>query len=84
MGSKSMLYENLKDAAIIIHNILHQPLSTPDSNKDISLLSAAISFDDTGMPASHLQQIMQTFIEYRDPTETLIRELEILSDDLHI
>lgn len=78
-----MLHENLKDAAIIIHNILNQPLALPEVNQDITLLSAAISFDENGAPASHLQQIMQTFIEYPDPTETLIRELEILSDELH-
>jgi hypothetical protein len=79
-----MLYENLKDAAIIVHNILNQPLSISDSKKDITLLGAAISFDDTGTPASHLQQVMQTFVEYKDPTELLIRELEILSDELQL
>ena len=79
-----MLYENLKDAAIIIHNILNQPLSIPQTTKDITLLGAAISFDDTATPASHLKQVMQTFVEYKDPTELLIRELEILSDDLQI
>ena len=77
-----MLYENLKDAAIIIHNILNQPLSVQENKEDITMLSAAISFDENGMPASHLQQVMQTFVEYRDPTETLIRELDILSDEL--
>jgi hypothetical protein len=79
-----MLYENLKDAAIIIQNILNQPLSIADTSNDVTLLSAAISFDNTGMPASHLQQIMQTFIEYNDPTETLIRELDILVDELQM
>ena len=79
-----MLYENLKDAAIIIGNILNQPLSIADISNDVTLLSAAISFDNTGMPESHLQQIMQTFIEYNDPTETLIRELDILVDELYM
>ncbi|MEI8329333.1 MAG: hypothetical protein WCG14_04975 [Chlamydiia bacterium] len=79
-----MLYEDLQDAAIIIQNILNQPLSTREHKEDLTLLSAAISFDETGTPASHLQQIMQSFIEYRDPTETLIRELDILSDELHL
>lgn len=79
-----MLRENLKDAAIIIHNILNQPLSIPSTKDDITLLNAAISFDDTGTPAQHLQQIMQTFIEYPDLTDTLIRELDILSDELRM
>lgn len=78
-----MLHENLKDAAIIIHNILNQPLTLPDSSQDITLLSAAVSFDETGIPASsQLSQVMQAFIEYPDSTEILIRELEILSDEL--
>ncbi len=77
-----MLEENLKDAAIIIHNILNQPLSIPETNKDITLLSAAISFTEEGIASSHLSQIMHTFVEYPDPTGSLIRELEILSDDL--
>jgi hypothetical protein len=79
-----MLHENLKDAAIIVHSILNQPLAIPEASQDITLLSAAISFDETGTPASHLQQVMQMFIEYPNPTETLIRELEILNDELHI
>ncbi len=79
-----MLYENLKDAALIVHNILNQPLSIPETEKDITFLKAAISFDETGMPASHLQQVMETFIEYKDPTESLIRELEILSDEMQL
>jgi hypothetical protein len=77
-----MLQESLKDAAVIVHNILNQPLAIPDVSGDITLLSAALSFDESGVPASHLSQVMQTFIEYPDPTETLIRELEILSDEL--
>ena len=79
-----MLYEDLHDAAIIIQNILNQPLSIRNCNQDLTLLSAAISFDATGAPASHLQQVMQTFIEYRDPTETLIRELDILSEEIQL
>jgi hypothetical protein len=79
-----MLHENLKDAAIIVHSILNQPLAIPEDSQDITLLSAAISFDETGTPASHLQQVMQMFIEYPNPTETLIRELEILNDELLI
>ena len=79
-----MLYENLKDAALIVQNILNQPLSIANTSEDVTLLSAAISFDNEGMPASYLQQIMQTFIEYKDPTETLIRELDILVEELHM
>jgi hypothetical protein len=78
-----MFQESFSDAAIIVHNILNQPLSIPETDKDITLLSAAISFNESGVPDSYLSQIMQTFIIYPGPTETLIRELELLSEDLN-
>lgn len=77
-----MLQENLKDAAVIVHNILNQPLAIPDVSRDITLLGAALSFDENGVPDSDLSLVMQTLGTYPDPTETLIRELEILSDEL--
>ncbi len=77
-----MLQEDFADAAIIVQNILNQPLSLPQTDKDITLLSAAISFNEDGVPDSYLSQIMETFLLYRGPTETLIRELELLSEDL--
>jgi hypothetical protein len=78
-----MLQEDFTDAAIIVQNILNQPLSIPQTDKDITLLSAAISFNEEGIPDSYLSQIMETFLLYRGPTETLIRELELLSEDLN-
>lgn len=78
-----MFQESFIDAAIIVQNILNQPLSMPEAEKDITLLSAAISFNEQGVPDSYLSQIMETFIIYPGPTETLIRELELLSEDLN-
>ncbi len=77
-----MLQEHLRDAAVIVQNILNQPITMPDTSRDITLLGAALSFDESGEPASDLGQIMQMWVEFQDPTETLIRELEILSNEL--
>ena len=78
-----MFQESFADAALIVQNILNQPLSIPEAEKDITLLSAALSFNENGVPDSYLSQIMQTFIIYPGPTETLIKELELLSEDLN-
>ncbi len=78
-----MFQEIFADAALIAQNILNQPLSPPKTDEDITLLSAALSFNEMGMPASYLSQVMQTFIVYPGPTETLIGELELLSEDLN-
>lgn len=77
-----MFQESFIDAAIIVQNILNDPLSIPTSDKDITLLSAALSFNEHGVPDSYLSQIMQTLIIYPGPTETLIKELELLAEDL--
>ncbi len=77
-----MFQESFADAAVIVQNILNQPLSMHKSNKDITLLNAAIAFNESGVPSSYLSQIMESFIIYPGPTETLIKELELLSDDL--
>lgn len=77
-----MFQESFADAALIVQNILNQPLSIPKAEKDITLLSAALSFNENGIPSSYLSEIMQTLIIYQGPTETLIRELELLSEDL--
>ncbi len=77
-----MFQESFADAATIVQNILNQPLSVKETDKDVTRLSAAIAFNESGVPSSCLSQIMQTLIIYPGPTETLIKELEILSEDL--
>jgi len=77
-----MFQESFADAAMIVQNIINQPLSIEETNQDITLLSSAIAFNESGVPSSYLSQIMQNLIIYPGPTETLIKELELLSDDL--
>ena len=79
-----MLRENLKDASIIIHNILDQPLTLAGKKEEISLYAAALNFDPHNAAGSDLALILKSFIDYPEPTQTLLRELELLSDDLNV
>jgi hypothetical protein len=78
-----MLYEDLEDAALILRGILLQPLSLPDAKEEaISLFSAAQEFSIAQGSSSNLSKIMDSFLHYPGPTQTLIKELKIISSDL--
>lgn len=76
-----MLQENLQDAGEIIENILTQPLHVP-GGKETSLYEAARSYDPHNAATSDLRKIMLSFLQFPAPTETMLRELEILLDEL--
>jgi hypothetical protein len=77
-----MLRENLKDSGEIIENILTQPLSVPGAAKEVSLLEAAQNYDPQSPLTSDLHKIMLSFLQFPEPTEMMIRELELLQEDL--
>lgn len=77
-----MLRENLKDAGEIIQNILTQPLSIPGTKKDISLLAAAKHFDPSQSLLSDTRKILYSLMQFPEPTEFMIQELEILRNEL--
>ena len=77
-----MLEENLKDSGEIVQNILTQPLSIPGAKKDISLLGAAKSYDNHEAMTSDLRKILLNFLLFPAQTEVMLRELEILEDEL--
>jgi len=77
-----MLEENLKDSGEIIQNILTQPLSIPGAEKDLSLLEAAESFDPAAPLQSDLRKVLLSLLQFPHPTEMMIRELEILHNEL--
>ena len=79
-----MLKENVKDAAQILQNILTQSLEIEGAEKDISLLKAAQNLGSQDPENSDLGKILENFAKYPDPTETLIRELDIIIDDIQI
>lgn len=77
-----MLRENLQDAAMIVQNILSQPLEIQGASKDVSLLKAAQSFDPHNPLESDFTKILASLLAYPESTQLLIKELEMLSDDL--
>jgi hypothetical protein len=76
-----MLKENLKDAGEIIQTIITQPLSIPGATENVTLLSAAENYDKD---PNDLTKILQAFLDYPEPTHTLLTELELLAKDLHV
>jgi len=78
----SSLKEALKDAGEIVQNILIQPLSIPGAKKDISFLEAAKAFETKNALTSDLRKILLSFLQFPEPTQRMIEELELLQDDL--
>lgn len=74
--------ENLKVSGDIIQNVVRQPLSIPGAENDLSLLQAAQSFSTEKAHTSDLRKILQSFLQFPDPTNIMLRELELLKDAL--
>ncbi|MES2344939.1 MAG: hypothetical protein V4494_03255 [Chlamydiota bacterium] len=74
-----MLKENIDDAAEILQNILTQPLDIPGASANISLLAAAQNPDKTD-----LRKILEAFRRYPELTQSLLTELDLLSQDLKV
>lgn len=83
-GEMRMLEENVQDAGDIIQNILTQPLIIPGEKKDYSLLEAAQTYTTKSALTSHLRKILISFVQFPEPTEILLRELELLKDGLEV
>lgn len=79
-----MLEENVQDAGEIIQNILAQPLTIPGEKKDYSLLEAAQAFTTKSALTSQLRKILISFMQFPEPTEILLRELELMKDELNV
>ena len=77
-----MLKENVKDTGEIIETILTQPLSIPGAKTDVSLIQAANHYDSTDAMTSDFRKILLSFLQFPEPTDTLLRELEILKEEL--
>ncbi len=77
-----MLKENLKDAGEIIQNILNQSLAITGASDNISLQHAAKKFDPNQAKNSDLRKILLTLMQYPEHTEILLRELDLILQDL--
>ncbi len=77
-----MLRDNLKDSAEILFNILNQPLEIPGISERVTLLQALQSYASQQPNNSDLSKMLRTFASNPEPTETLIRELQLIAHDL--
>lgn len=77
-----MLKDNLKDSAEILHNILHQPLKISGIEEEVSLIQAIEKFASQQPDNSDLSKMLRSFASNPEPTQTLIRELELIARDL--
>lgn len=59
-----MFQQNFNDAAILIQNILYQPLSIPNSDKDITQLSLALNFNEDGIPSCYFNYLSENHSEF--------------------
>ncbi len=74
--------ENLDDALFVLKNILTQSLYLPNG-EEASLFSASEEFNKTHTIPSHLSLMATSFLDHPDATTNLIRELELLSQELY-
>lgn len=79
-----MLKENLKDAGLIIQNILSQPLSIPGVPDTVTLLSVAKNYHPGEGANSDLSRVMLSLLHYPEPTQILLHELEILHKEINV
>ena len=77
-----MIHEDLHESGEIIENILNKPLNFPELPEDLTLLSAALSFKDEDPASSALNKVLLSFEDHPEAKEVLLRELEILEDEI--
>lgn len=77
-----MLKDTLKESARILQNILTKAHSVPGVAKDVSLLEASEHFSPKNPAGSDLKQIFTFFSQHPAATQAMLKELEILREDL--
>ncbi len=77
-----MFQEDFRDAAMIAHNLMYHPLSTASKpQQDLTLLPAALNFNEDGIACSFLGQPMETLPLYFELSDPLMRDLGLLEDE---
>jgi hypothetical protein len=82
LEERAVLKENLADSIQIIDNILKQPLSVPGYTEEISVFDAAKEYNETKGQSTKLKDVLAAFMRYPEPTHLMLRELELISNDL--
>ena len=74
-------HEDVKEIGELVKNIFLQPLATK-KEKPLTIINAVKSFSKQQAKESDLSAILLEYVIYSESTESFIRELELLSEDL--
>lgn len=74
-------HEDIKEIGELVQNIFLQPLATKQK-KRLTMINAVKSFSQQQAKESDLSAILLEYVTYPESTESFIRELELLSEDL--
>jgi len=74
-------HEDVKEIGALVKNIFLQPLTTKQK-KPLTIMNALESFSEQEAKSSDLSAILLEYVIYPESTESFIRELELLSEDL--
>lgn len=77
-----MLKKQLKETATILFNILNQPLEISGASQGISFLQASMDASSQSPEHSDLRKLLWSLATHPGPTEVLIREIDLLSQEL--
>lgn len=84
IDAQGALKENLKDAGEILQNILTQPLQVSGLSDHVTLLAAAHNYKLGLSENSELSKILFSCLQYPEPTQILLRELQLLDEEITI
>jgi organic radical activating enzyme len=74
--------EDVKEVGELVKNIFLQPLSNK-TKKPLTILNALETFSEQQVRDSDLSAILHEYVSYPESTQSFIRELELLSEDLN-
>ena len=74
-------HEDVKEVGELVQNIFLQPLTTK-RKKQLTIMNAVKSFTEQQAKESDLSAILLEYVTYPESTESFIRELRLLSEDL--
>ena len=74
--------EEVKEVGELVKNIFLQPLSN-NTKKPLTIMNALETFSQQRVKESDLSAILLEYVTYPESTQSFIRELELLSEDLN-
>lgn len=79
---ETCLCEDLRDAGMLIQNVLTEKLSIHPRSESPSLISAAVNFTESEASGSDFRMIILNLLHYPQQTEMLLKELNMIALDI--